>query len=418
MFFNKKLDPTLKDIIDNNIYSKYRIIIKYGMIKNSIDKMIKSSKGNIIYNINSLNCLCALVTKPTIKRLIELPEVKYICLDDIAFLCNKNVLHANSIFLDNKQFQSINEKSISGNGICVGIIDSGVYPHLDLTTPTNKIKKFIDLINGATNPYDDNGHGTFVSGIICGEGTNKKVKHRGIAVNSNIAMVKAFNKFGKGYISSTLCALEYLYNLSDELNIKVICAPFELTTLNKFTLSLYDTFFLMFKKKNILIVVPAGNNENKEDTIKGLALSDKVLTIGGINTNTSYFSSEYSCCGSTKSLKKPDFVAASDDVISLNSDTTYISERDGEKLYPTPLTSLYTTSSGTSISCAFISGLCALLFELNKDYTFDDIYTLLKINSILINDKKYRQGNGYINVSNLLNTDLPHHKQDSKKKKK
>ncbi|WP_346935846.1 S8 family serine peptidase [Clostridium sp.] len=406
MLFNKKLDPNLKYMIDNDIYNRYRIIIKYGTIKNSIEKKIKSSKGEILYNIKSLHCLCVLANKKSIKRIIELPEVKYICIDDIAFLCNKNILHANGIFLDNKRFEMLKNRDISGKGIGIGIIDSGVYPHIDLSTPSNKVKKFIDVINGSTYPYDDNGHGTFISGLICGEGTNKKAKQRGIAVDSHLVMVKAFNKLGKGYISATLFALECLYNNIDEFNIKIICAPFEIITLNKFILSLYDKIFTMFRNKNIIIVVPAGNNEDKEDTIRGIALSDKVLTIGGIDTDSTYRISDYSCCGSNKTLKKPDFVAASDDIISLNTDCNYISERDGERIYPTPLASPYTIRSGTSISCAFIVGICALLFEINNDFTFDDIYTLLKINSILINDKKYKQGNGYINISNLLGTDL------------
>ncbi len=378
MLFNKKLDPTLKDMMKNNIYNRYRIIIKYGNIKDSIEKKIKSSKGEVLYNIKSLNCVCVLATKIAIKRILELPEVKYICIDDIAFLCSKSILHANGIFLDNKKFEVLK----------------------------NKIKKFIDVINGSTYPYDDNGHGTFISGVICGEGTNKKVKQRGIAVDSHLVMVKAFNKFGKGYISANLFALECLYNNIDEFNIKIVCAPFEITTLNKFILSLYDKLFTMLRSKNIIIVVPAGNNEDKEDTIKGIALSDKVLTIGGIDTTSTYKISEYSCCGSTKILKKPDFVAASDDIISLNSDCNYISERDEEKIYPSPLTSPYTIRSGTSISCAFIAGICALLFEINSNFTFDDIYTLLRINSTLIDDKKYKQGNGYINISNFITTDL------------
>ncbi len=406
MFFSKKLDTNLKDMIESNIYNKYRIIIKYGSINDSIEKKIKSLKGEVLYNIKSLHCLCVLATKGAIYRILELPEVKYICVDDMAFLCNKNVLHANGIFLDNKKFDLLKSKELSGKGVGIGIIDSGVYPHMDLASSSNKVKKFVDLINGATYPYDDNGHGTFVSGILCGESSSKKVKQRGIAVNSDIVMIKAFNKFGKSYISSTLYALECLYNLSDEFNIKVICAPFEIITQNKFILSLYDKLFTLFENKNIIIVVPAGNNENKEDTIKGIALSNKVLTIGGIDTTSSYTISEYSCCGSTKALKKPDFVAASDNIISLNSDTSYFSEREGSKVYPPHLTSPYVIRSGTSISCAFIAGICALLFEINKDYTFDDIYTLLKINSILINDKKYKQGNGYININNLINSDI------------
>ena len=404
MFFSKKMDPLLKNIVEDNIYNNYRVIIQYGSISNSIEKKVRSFKGEIIYNIETINCLCVIIGKRGLKRILELPDVKHVCLDESAYLCSKNILHANGIFLDNKNYISLKEKKISGKGIGIGIIDSGVYPHIDLATPSNKVKKFIDVINNITYPYDDNGHGTFICGLLCGENnSSKNVKQRGISTGSDLVMIKAFNKMGKGYVSSTLYAFDQLYKLSDELNIKIICAPFEVPTLNKTILHLYDKLFTLFKMKNILIVVPTGNNESKEDTIRGIALSDKVFTIGGINTNSSYTVSEYSCCGSTKVLKKPDFVAASDDIISLNTDKNYISQRNGEKIYPHALTTPYAILSGTSIACAFITGVCALLLEYNKDYTFDDIYSLLKINSVLIKDKKYKQGHGYINLPNLIN---------------
>lgn len=404
MFFSKKMDPLLKNIVEENLYNNYRVIIQYGSISGSIEKKVRSFKGEIIYDIKSINCICVIINKHGLKRMLELPDVKYVCLDESAYLCGKNVLHANGIFLDNKNYTLLKERKVSGKGICIGIIDSGVYPHIDLATPTNKVKKFIDVINNITFPYDDNGHGTFISGILCGENNaSKNVKQRGISVDSELIMIKAFNKFGKGYVSSTLYAFDQLYKLSEEFNIKIICAPFEVPTLNKTILTLYDKIFTMFRNKNILIIVPAGNNESKEDTIRGIALSDKVLTVGGINTNSTYIVSEYSCCGSTKILKKPDFVAASDDIISLNTDKSYISQRDGEKIYPHPLTTPYTALSGTSIACGFITGVCSLLLQCNNNYTFDDIYSLLKINSILIKDKKYKQGHGYINVSNLIN---------------
>lgn len=406
MLFSKKLHDELKTLIDNNVYSKYRVIIKYGLISSSIDKKIKSSKGKIIYTIKSLHCICALATKSCIKDLIEFPEVKFICLDGIATLCAKNVLHSNGIFIDNKIYSPLKNKDISGKNICIGIIDSGIYPHIDLSQPENKIKGFVDLLNYMKYPYDDNGHGTFISGIISGKSDGKNIKQQGIAVDSNLFMVKAFNKYGKGYISATLYALEYLYNISEEYNIKVICIPFEVESYNKFILNLYETLFTKFKAKNIIVTAPAGNNEFEEDTIKGIALSKNILTIGGMDTNNSYSISNYSCSGSTKVLKKPDFIAASDEISSLNSDCSYISELNGEKLYPHPLTSKYVTKSGTSIACAFVAGICALLFEVNNSFTFEDIYSLLKINSVLIDEKKYKQGNGYINMSKLINTDF------------
>src|SRR5262245_50168620 len=67
----------------------------------------------------------------------------------------------------------------TGAGIGVAVIDSGISSfHDDLTSTTftlfpygnQRVKKFVDFVNGRALPYDDNGHGTHVSGIIAGNG--------------------------------------------------------------------------------------------------------------------------------------------------------------------------------------------------------------------------------------------------------
>ena len=72
------------------------------------------------------------------------------------------------------------------------------------------------------------------------------------------------------------------------------------------------------------------------------------------------------------------------------------------KLYPPHITNLYTTYTGTSCSAAFISGICALLYENNNDLCFKDTLALLKVSSSLINFPKYMQGAGIINLEKLL----------------
>src|SRR5262245_24188925 len=67
----------------------------------------------------------------------------------------------------------------SGSGVGVAIIDSGITAwHDDLTNKSSKtypygnqrVSKFVDFVNGRTSPYDDNGHGSHVAGIIAGNG--------------------------------------------------------------------------------------------------------------------------------------------------------------------------------------------------------------------------------------------------------
>src|SRR5438105_4197929 len=71
----------------------------------------------------------------------------------------------------------------TGAGVGVAVIDSGITSwHDDLMNYTStllpygnqRVAKFVDFVNGRALPYDDNGHGSHVSGIIGGLGYDSK----------------------------------------------------------------------------------------------------------------------------------------------------------------------------------------------------------------------------------------------------
>ncbi len=51
-----------------------------------------------------------------------------------------------------------------GRGISIAFLDTGISPVEDFILPRNRIIAFRDLVNGKKEPYDDNGHGTHVTG--------------------------------------------------------------------------------------------------------------------------------------------------------------------------------------------------------------------------------------------------------------
>jgi len=59
-----------------------------------------------------------------------------------------------------------NTTSLDGRGIGVAIVDSGIAPAPELTSPVNRIVAWADFVNGRQTPYDDYGHGTHVAGIV------------------------------------------------------------------------------------------------------------------------------------------------------------------------------------------------------------------------------------------------------------
>lgn len=394
-FLNKKLSPDLKKAINKKLFKKYRVIIHYKNLVELIGKKIKSYRGNIIRIIPSINCISAELSPRAIERLIEYPAVSYITFDECLMLCGTSVLTSNAVVLhENLEY--------TGKNVCIGIIDSGVYPHTDLMKPTNKLKGFIDILNNAKYPYDDNGHGTFMAGIVCGSGQTSKGLYKGVARDSKIFMIKAFNSLGRGYVSDLLYSIELLINLKEENKIKIILIPCELLSQNSFIISLFDKIFMKCKESGLLIVVPSGNNGNTEGTMMGFATLDSCLTVGGVDTKTSIKPYINSSGGFSGKTNKPEFVAAAVDLCSLNADTSYISEKNGIKLYPKKFDKPYTYFQGTSCSSAFIAGIAALLYEKNPEYTIDDIISTLKLSSKPIDFPKYLVGFGMIDFKNLF----------------
>jgi subtilisin family serine protease len=393
--FKNKLDHNLKTVMSNNSYKHYRVIIQCKSLRENVESKIKSYKAEVIRSIPSLNCICACLSSGAIERLLEHPEVTYITFDNTAFLCGTSVLSANGITFQERY-------KLTGKGIGIGLVDSGTYPHTDLSSPSNKIKKFVDLIDGLKYPYDDNGHGTFMSGIICGNGTASKGMYRGIAENCHLYSVKAFNSIGRGYVSDILYAVDHILNEAKEYNIKVICLPFELVDHDSFTLSLFSKLFDTAVQNGIVVVVPSGNSGNTESSIKGIATLPNCITVAGLDTRGTIKPFVHSSAGPFGKLEKPDLAAACVDICSLNCNRDYISERNGSKVYTYPLDHPYTTYTGTSCAAAFMSGVCALLFENTPDLPFKDVLSLLKVSCKLLDMFKWSQGSGMVDISKLL----------------
>lgn len=391
---DRKLDLNVRAIIKNSPNDKFRVLIKYKSLKENIIKKISSYNGEFINKIDNCNIITAWLNSKGIKRIIEYPEVESIHFDEYLFLCGTSVITANKLRLNTKN-------ELSGCGVTVAIIDTGVYPHSDLISPYNRIIKFVDLINGLNHPYDDNGHGTAVAGVIAGNGSTSNNLYRGVAKEANIISYKAFDKTGKGYISDILASIEMIINEKDETDTKIICMPFESLNNNVFIENLFYKMANIATNNNILCIVPSGSNKNLDGSIKGIALSKDCFTVSGYDSSKKSTAYTYSSVGSSKKPIKPNISAACVDIVTLNSNTNYISEKDGHKLYPKPLLTSYKSYTGTSISCAYISGVCALLYENNNDLTIKDIISLLELSAEDLDMPKNQQGLGKFNFNKI-----------------
>ena len=159
--------------------------------------------------------------------------------------------------------------------------------------------------------------------------------------------------------------------------------------------------FLKAINNGITPITASGSISNSLNSINGISTLTSCITIGGIDSTKSISPYKYSSCGYYKKIMKPDLSASACNITSLNSDITYISEKDGMKIYPNKLDASYKTFSGTSLAVAFICGIAALLYENNPDLTFKDILSILKLSCNLHDLDKKNIGEGIIDMSNL-----------------
>lgn len=395
--FKSKLDYNLQLSLKKGTYNKYRVLVKCKNLFSSVLKKISSFNDALICPIKPCNLIACKLSPRQIQSISEYPEVEAIFFDEFLFTCGMSVTNANNYHKTSSTLKFF------GKNICVGIVDTGVYPHIDLVRPNNKIDLFVDLINGNKYPYDDNGHGTAMAGIICGSGVSSNNMFSGIASLSKIASYKAFDALGKGYVSNVLFAICDLVDHSKEYNIRVLCLPFESLSNNERITSAFELAFKYALENGVIPILPSGSIENSEYGMMDLALSKNCITVGGLSTLGSSKPYEYSSKGFFKKHKKPDLAAACDSIISLSTDTTYVSEKNGVKIYPKNLDTKYRTYSGTSLSVAFVSAVCAILFEYDTNLKIDDIKSILALASS--NLKEHDQdivGNGIINLNKLL----------------
>src|SRR5262249_19329195 len=102
--------------------------------------------------------------------------------------------------------------------------------HDDLTNTSSRlypygnqrVTQFVDFVNGQTLPYDDNGHGTHVAGIIAGNGYDSRGERSGIAPKGSLISLKVRDQNGQGSVSSIIAALGWVAANATTYNIRVV----------------------------------------------------------------------------------------------------------------------------------------------------------------------------------------------------
>jgi serine protease AprX len=301
-----------------------------------------------------------------------------------------------------------NGQTLTGKGVNIAVIDTGIYPHRDLV---GRIVGFVDFINQRTEAYDDNGHGTHCAGDAAGNGAASSGKYTAPAPEANVIGVKVLNKMGSGSLETVMQGVQWCidYNEKGSPNRIHIISMSLGSTAESFTTENDDPMVKIVEKaweKGIVVCVAAGNEGPEAQTIASPGLSDEVITVGALddrNTETDRGDDDvasFSSRGPTiYGVTKPDLLAPGVNIVSLRAPNSYLDKIQKASR----VDNNYFVLSGTSMATPICAGIVALILQGDPTLTPKQVKERLKSGADLWTEKDENiYGAGYINAENSV----------------
>lgn len=280
------------------------------------------------------------------------------------------------------------KRGYSGKNIGIAVFDTGIFPHEDFD---GRIIGMKDYVNDKKLLYDDNGHGTHVSGIIAGNGKACNHQCQGIAVEANLFAIKILDENGLGSIQRAKKGVEYILSVKERFGIRII--NFSMGMGNKIPHKEKGMLLNALEKawdNGMIVVCAAGNNGPAPGSITAPGNLRKIITVGAYDDDTvgigTGLTGNYSGRGPTAScIVKPEIVAPGTNILSCIN-----------------MPGMYGKKSGTSMATPFVSGCIAVLLEKYPNMTPAQVKYRLYETAMDLGMDKNKQGWGLINLESLL----------------
>ena len=261
-----------------------------------------------------------------------------------------------------------------GEGIKIGVVDSGKSTHFDVENNTAGARNFSD-----SNTLNDRaGHSSFVSGIIAAEKNNQGII--GVAPKAKLYFAKALNDAAVGGPSNMVRSIKWC--IKQHVDVISISAGmfFDFKPLHHVIKKAHN--------RNIIIVAATGNTAHRHYDVAFPARYPEVIGVAAYDKKRHV--AKFSSRGTNVMFALP-----------------------GVDIYSTWLHNQFCKMSGTSFSTPFLSGICALILSKHRQNadsntpcnTPKQMMEHLKKYSIKLDDPK-STGFGTIDLNSILTRGL------------
>lgn len=278
------------------------------------------------------------------------------------------------------------DQELDGDGIVVGVFDSGLAWEHEAIAPHYRGSDgdhdyaFYDAVNGRTEAYDDNSHGTHVAGTIAG-GTDERTI--GVAPGATLIAAKVLNDKGSGSTANMLKGMSWMLEPTDSSgrNRDASKAPDVINhswQSSPGVKTAYLGAWRNFEGAGIIQVAAAGNKGPDPETVTSPGAYGYSLTSGSVDRGDRIArSSGRGPVAGRDGIDKPDVVAP------------------GVSIASALPSGGYGTKSGTSMASPHLAGVVALLLQAHPSLTRDELHEALTSTAVDLGDSGYDHDYGH-----------------------
>ena len=334
-------------------------------------------------------------TRRQIRAISHLPAVRSIYGNRTLTLTSEPEVRAvtgvNRAWRDTELISNNRGLPVTGKNVTVAVLDTGIdATHNDLSNRVTKNVKLADTqsasvgfnyaINSDTLPNTDQlyGHGTFVAGVIAGNGSQSGGKFSGVAPGARLVGLSA----GDLSLFYVLEGFDYLLANNANLGVRVVNCSFSASTVFD-TNDPVNIATRMLTDAGVNVVFSAGNTGPGAHTLNPYAAAPWVVSVGATDTQGRLAS--FSSRGDFGNpIFHPTLVAPGVDIVSLRGSgianvtgAAGLAGADTQRLSTTEVP-YYTTAKGTSFSAPQVAGAIALMLEANSSLTPAEVKDILQ----------------------------------------
>jgi serine protease AprX len=384
-----KLSPLLKQIhSQKEPAANSKIIIEHtGRKTDRLFSLLASGQGKVNLELKLIPSLAVELSHVSLEEIARSRWVKKIWYDAPVRVCLDVAVPAIG-------GGYVQKKGGTGEGVVVAVIDTGIFPHNDLINPANRIIAWNDLVGKENSPYDDNGHGTHVAGIIAGNGGLSRGRFTGIAPQALLVGVKALDKTGAGEVSTVISGIEWCLKQRSALNIKIINLSLGTTAQESYRTDPLCRALSSAWREGVVVCAAAGNEGPDRRTITSPGINPLIITVGNINDQQTLAVRDDQINPSSgrgptiDNIVKPDLLAPGTQITSLWN------KKD------------YRTLTGTSMATPLVSGAVALILQKWPSLRPEQVKQTLKKNAHDLGLNPNLQGAGIIDLEKIFTREI------------